>query len=194
MTNGFSTRPHNLGAAMAELRRRWGWMAALGVLLVALGLLALALVASATIASVFVIGIFMAIGGGLEIIVGFDSRTWARFFLWVLAGLLYVIAGAIAIAQPLFAAAIFTFILGIGLLATGVLRLWAATHMPPGRKAVALFSSLVTLLLGAVVIAGWPGNSVFILGMLLGIDLIFYGANWLALAFALRSTAPPPRL
>ena len=190
MTHQFGLRPHSLGHAMERLSRRWGWMAALGVLFVALGVLALGLVVSATVASVFIIGVFMAIAGGMEIVIGFDSRTWTRFFLWVLAGLFYVVAGAIAIAQPLLAAAVFTFMLGIGLLATGLLRAWAASHMPPGRKGLAFFSSAVTILLGVVIIIGWPANSVFVLGMLLGIDLIFYGTSWIAFALTLRRHEP----
>jgi uncharacterized membrane protein HdeD (DUF308 family) len=187
MTDPISApRSHNLGDAMERLTHRWGWMLCLGVVWVLLGVIALTLVVSATIASVLVIGVFMAIAGGMEIIVGFDSKTWGRFFLWIAAGLLYVVAGAIAIAQPLLAATVFTLLLGVGLLATGVLRLWVAMHMPAGRKSLPIFSGLVTLLLGVVIVVGWPVNSMFILGLLLGIDLIFYGTNWIAFALALR--------
>lgn len=181
---------HSLGFAMARLSHRWGWVAAFGGLITLLGVLAIALVVSATIASVFLVGIFMIFAGAMEIFVGFNSRSWSRFLLWILAGLLYLVAGSVAIAQPLFAAVIFTIFLGAGLLATGLVRLWLAWHMPPSQqKSLVLFSGAVTTFLGLVIILGWPGNSLFILGMLLGIDLIFYGVGWIGFALLLRKHA-----
>ena len=180
--------PHSLGYAIERLSHRWGWFVAFGVLIALLGALAIALVVSATIASVFLVGIFMIFAGAVEIFVGLRSRTWSRFFLWVAAGLLYLVAGAIAIAQPLFAAVVFTLLLGAGLLATGIVRLWLAWHLPAGQpKGLVVFSGVVTTLLGLVITLGWPGDSLFILGMLLGIDLIFYGAGWIGFGLLLRA-------
>ena len=48
---------------------------------------------------------------------------------------------------------------------------------------------LITLLLGLLILARWPVNSVYILGLFLGIDLIFAGAGWLSLGFSLRRSA-----
>lgn len=183
---------HSLGSAIERLSHRWFWFVAFGVLIALLGALAIALVVSATIASVFLIGIFIVFAGAVEIFVGFGSRTWSRFFLWVAAGLLYLVAGAIAIAQPFFAAVIFTLLLGAGLLATGVVRLWLAWHLPAGQpKGLVVFSGAVTACLGLVITLGWPGDSLFILGMLLGIDLIFYGAGWIGFGFLLRGHVHP---
>lgn len=186
MTEELIRKPHSLGEAMERLTHRWPVVAGVGALTVLLGLAALVLTVSATIATIFVIGALMAIAGGMEIIVGFNAKTWGRFFLWIASGLIYVVAGAVAFAQPILAAAFFTIALGIGFLAAGAVRLWIASHMPPGSRGAPTFSALVTLCLGAVIVLGWPGNSVVALGLLVGIDLIFYGANWIALAFALR--------
>jgi uncharacterized membrane protein HdeD (DUF308 family) len=177
-----------LGYAIERLSHRWGSIVAFGALIIVLGVVAIALVVSATIASVFLVGLFMIFGGAIEIFVGLGSRSWSRFFLWIAAGLLYLAAGAVALAQPLFAAIVFTLILGAGLLATGAVRLWVAWHLPAGRsKGMAAFSGVVTLLFGLVVILGWPGNSLFILGLLLGLDLIFYGAGWISFGLLLRA-------
>lgn len=179
---------HSLGYAIERLSHRWGWFVAFGVLIALLGALAIALVVSATIASVFLVGIFIIFAGTVEIFVGLGSRTWSRFFLWIAAGLLYIVAGAIAIAQPLFAAVVFTLVLGAGLMATGIVRLWLAWHLTAGHpKGLVIFSALLTTLLGLVITLGWPGDSLFILGLLLGIDLIFYGAGWIGFGLMLRA-------
>ena len=179
---------HSLGQAIERLSHRWGWVVASGALFIFLGVLAIALAVSTTIASVFFVGIFMIFAGIFEIFVGIGSRSWSRFFLWIAAGLLYLAAGAVAIAQPFFAAILFTLILGAGLIATGGVRLWVASHLPAGRhKGLKLFSGIMTIVLGLAVILGWPGNSLFVLGMLLGLDLIFRGAGWISFGLILRS-------
>jgi uncharacterized membrane protein HdeD (DUF308 family) len=47
-------------------------------------------------------------------------------------------------------------------------------------------SGVITLLLGLLILARWPINSVYILGLFLGIDLIMAGAGWIGLGFGLR--------
>jgi uncharacterized membrane protein HdeD (DUF308 family) len=51
-------------------------------------------------------------------------------------------------------------------------------------------SAVVTLLLGLVILARWPVNSVYILGLFLGIDLIVAGASWIGLGVGLRRVLP----
>jgi uncharacterized membrane protein HdeD (DUF308 family) len=152
-----------------------------------LGFMALGLVLSATIATVLVIGGFMIATGVLEIVMGFSAQTWGRFFIWIIAGLLYVAAGVVAISQPLLAASIFTLMLGAGLLATGIVRIVLAFQLPPEQsKWLVLLSGVITMLVGFAIIEGWPDNSFFILGVFLAIDLIFYGVGWISFGLALR--------
>ena len=178
---------HSLGEAIERLRHRWGWIVALGVLNVAFGLIALALVGLATLTSVYTIGFMMILAGGAEIAMGFGSATWGRVILWIIGGLLYIAAGAVAIAQPVAAASFITLFLGAGLLATGVVRLILAFRLPANSgRPIVIFSSFTTIALGLIIVAGWPNNSVFVLGLLLGIDLVFYGAGWIGFGLRIR--------
>jgi len=177
----------SLSEALGRLGDRWGMIAAFGVVMLLLGFMALGLVLSATIATVLVIGGFMIATGVLEIVMGFSAQTWGRFFIWIIAGLLYVAAGVIAISQPLLAASIFTLMLGAGLLATGIERIVLAFQLPPEQsKWLVLLSGVITMLVGFAIIEGWPDNSFFILGVFLAIDLIFYGVGWISFGLALR--------
>jgi len=45
----------------------------------------------------------------------------------------------------------------------------------------------VTALLGAVILASWPLSSLYVLGTLLGIDLLFHGGGWVAFGMGLRA-------
>ena len=180
--------PGSMGRTLASMRHNWGWLLAFGVLQVVLGIAALVFVVEATIATVQINGIIMCIAGGMEMIVGLNSRAWSRFFLWIGAGLLYLAAGAFAIANPILASSALTLILGAVLSAAGIMRLVLAFHMPAGAaRTTAFVSAAIALLLGVAIMAGWPANSLFILGSLLGIDLLFYGVGTVGLALRLKS-------
>lgn len=183
----FPAKSADFAPIVEKLRHRWGWFIVIGLLIIMLGLAALLLVVTATIASVFAIAVFMIIAGGAEIVMGFNAHNWCRFFLWIFGGLAYIGVGAFALAQPLMAAAVFTLVLGAGLLATGVLRIYVGSHLGGKARWPAILAGCVTALVGAIVLIGWPANSFIALGLLLGIDLIFWGASWLALGVHLRS-------
>jgi len=52
---------------------------------------------------------------------------------------------------------------------------------------IAVPSGLVTFILGVIIIASWPVNSRYVLGLFLAIDLVFYGVALSGLAFQLRA-------
>lgn len=172
---------------LRPLRAKWGWIVALGVVYVIAGMIALGSVAMATLASVFVVGIMMIVAGVAEVINAFQIKTWGKFILWVLLGLLYIVGGFVTFQNPVLAAVLLTLILGASLVASGVMRIILAFSVK-GAPAWGwiLLSSIVTLLLGILILMRWPVSSIYILGMFLGIDLIFAGAGWIGLGWGLR--------
>ncbi len=181
-------RRHSLGEAMARLKPKWGWFVAFGALTAVMGLATLLyLVVIGTVASVYMIGFAMILAGGVEIGVGLKARTWGWLAIWVLVGLLYVVAGAFAIAQPLVAAAVYTLMIGAALLVTGVMRIVAAFQLPSGNKALVGLAGAVTVLLGLMILASWPASGLIVLGTFLGIDLLFYGLSWIAFGMRLKN-------
>jgi uncharacterized membrane protein HdeD (DUF308 family) len=178
---------HSLGASMERLRHRWGWIVALGAILDLAGIVALGSVVMATYAAVTVVGVMMIIGGAAELALGFRARDWAHFFLWVLGGIFYVAGGAFLLASPLAASLVLTLLLGAGLVAAGLLRLFLAFQLPSSRsRLVVIVGAALTLLLGILIVVGWPTNSFYVLGMLLAINLMFTGIGWMMFGFWLR--------
>jgi uncharacterized membrane protein HdeD (DUF308 family) len=180
-------RRYDLHEAIAHLRRRWGWFVGFGALSAIFGLVALALTGAATIVSVYLIAFFIILIGGSEIVLGVNSHIWANRIVLVLIGLLYVVVGAFALANPLTGAAAFTLLLGAALLATGVLRIYFGVKLPHGASGFVVAAGLVTTLLGLLILFGWPENSQFVLGIFLGVDLLFYGASWIGFGLFLRA-------
>ena len=114
---------------VAPLRAKSGWIVALGVAFVIAGLVALGSVVMATVASVFIVGVMMMIAGVAEVINAFQFKTWGRFLLWVLLGVLYIVAGFVTLENPLLAAAMLTLVLGVILVASGIMRIVLALGM-----------------------------------------------------------------
>jgi uncharacterized membrane protein HdeD (DUF308 family) len=181
---------------MAPLRAKWGWIVALGVVYVVAGFVALGSVVMATVASVLVVGVMMIVAGVAELISAFQIKTWGKFLIWALLGLLYIVAGFVTFENPLFAAVLLTLMLGASLVASGVVRVFLAFNMKRESPWVwVALSGVITLLLGLLILARWPINSIYILGLFLGIDLIMAGAGWIGLGFGLhRERAQPQAL
>ncbi len=191
MTNASNTAvSHSLGSGLEPLHAKWGWIVALGVVYVIVGVIALGSVVTATVASVFVVGIMMVIAGIAEIINAFQIKTWGKFLLWLLLGVLYVVAGFVAFENPLLAAAILTLLLGAALVASGIMRIILAFGMKAAMPWIwVAISGVITLLLGLIILAHWPVSSLYILGLFLGIDLVFAGASWIGIGFGLKKRA-----
>lgn len=46
---------------------------------------------------------------------------------------------------------------------------------------------MITIALGVLVLMQWPVSGLWVIGIFIGIDLIFCGIGWIAVAFGLRS-------
>jgi len=180
--------PHSLGDSIRALRAKWGWIVALGVIFMIAGVIALGSVVMATVSAVLVVGIMMIMAGVAEIITAFNVKDWGRFAVWMLLGLLYVAAGVICFLNPFEAATVLTLLLGVALVVGGIVRMFLAWHMREAGKpwGWVVVSGVISLLLGLMIIAQWPYSSFYVLGIFLGIDLIFIGSSWLTIGLALR--------
>ena len=183
--------PQSLADGLKTLRGKWGWIVTLGAVFLVAGVVALGSVVAATETAVLVVGIMMLLGGVAEIIAAFGVKSWGKFLFWLLLGMLYVAAGVIAIMNPLLAAVYLTLMLGAALAVGGILRIFLAFQMKGagGPWVWVALSGVITFALGCMIIAQWPASSLFVLGVFLGIDLIFIGAGWITMGLALKKRA-----
>jgi uncharacterized membrane protein HdeD (DUF308 family) len=178
---------HSLGSALHSLRAKWGWVLALGIVYVVAGVIALGNELFSTVISVAIIGAVMFVSGVFEIISAFQMKTWSNFFLWILLGALYAVAGVFVWMNPLLAAGAFTLLISIALIASGLVRVFLAFRLPDTAPRFWIcLSGAITVLLGAIILAKWPVSSLFVLGLFLGIDLLFAGFGWIGMALKLR--------
>jgi len=172
---------------LVQARARWGWFVALGVVLLGLGGLALAHVFVATLASVVFIGTLMVFAGVGQLVHAWRVKQAGGFILWSFSGLFYLAAGLFAVVFPVQGASMLTLLLGSMLIAVGALRTWLwFNHRGQRGWSWLGVSGVLTLLVGLLVAINWPGNSVWVLGLLLALDLLFQGWSALLLGLVLR--------
>ena len=137
------------GTDVAPLRAKWGWIVALGFVYLIAGFVALGSIVMATVASVLVVGVMMIVAGIAEIINAFQIKSWGKFLVWALLGVLYVVAGFLTFENPLLAAALLTLMLGASLLASGIVRIFLAFSMKREMPWIwVALSGVITLVLG----------------------------------------------
>jgi uncharacterized membrane protein HdeD (DUF308 family) len=135
-------------------------------------------------------GIMMLIAGVAEVVNAFQVKSWGKFFLWILLGVLYIVAGFVTFENPLLTAALLTIVLGAALVALGIMRIILAFNMKAGAPWIGvIFSGVITFLLGLIILAHWPVSSLYVLGLFLGIDLVFAGLGWIGVGIGLKAFA-----
>lgn len=184
-----ASNPPSLGTHLIPLRRNWGWLMAEGIVLIILGVFGLGAVALLSLASAIWFGAMIFVGGIVVLIDAFRHQGWKSRLWHILIGVLYIAVGVMTFVNPLVATASLTLLAGAALVATGVLRLIMAfqnRELPYWGWVAA--SGALSLLLGGMILAQWPGSSLWVLGTFLAIELIFQGWAAIALARAIRST------
>ena len=133
---------------LQHVRRKWGWLLALGIILVLLGIVALMLIPVATIAAVLILGWLMVISGVVEAVHAFRVRGWGGFFLHLIGGVLGVLVGLLIVTHPLAGALAWTLLFAAVFTVLGAFRLIAAARLKFPNWGWAAFDGAVTLVLG----------------------------------------------
>ena len=185
------TSRHSLGEAIERLRGKWAAITAFGVLLVVLGFAALFFSLIATIATVTLNGVLFLIAGAAEIGIGMHrAKLGPVLSVGGRRPSLYRRRESCASSIPILASVVLTLLLGAGLIAAGVVRAYLATQLPADEpRGLVFLAAAVTILLGLIIVTHWPLDSVYVLGTLLGVDLLFHGVGWVSFGMGLHSRA-----
>jgi uncharacterized membrane protein HdeD (DUF308 family) len=155
-----STESMKSEAATNVLGHRWGWLFALSIMQIIAGCIAIATPIIASLAAVAVFGAVLILTAVIQLIHAFEVKAW-----------------------PILIAIVF--------IADGVLRImFAMTARPIAGWGWLIAAGIGSIVVGAFLLIGWPADALWIVGLLLGINLIFTGVMYAALALAARSSWP----
>ena len=155
----------------------------LGIVMILAGILVLGDVALFTVISALFIGWMSVATGAFEIVHAFWTKGWGGFMWQVLLGVLYIAFGFALVSQPVASALILTYVLGLLLLMSGVVRILLGFSHWKEAGWVMLFSGAFGILAGLVILTGFPMTGLWVLGFVLGVDLISHGLAWLTYAW-----------
>jgi uncharacterized membrane protein HdeD (DUF308 family) len=173
------------------LRGNWFWFVLLGIALIVLGFVALGSVVIASLATAVTIGMLILIGGCAETIGAFWCRGWSGFFLHLLSGVLSIVVGLLFLRAPMNALLALTLLLACFLMVGGIFKIVAALSYRFGAWGWALAGGIIDVILGVLIWQEWPESGLWVIGMFVGINLVFRGVNWIALGLALRARPRP---
>jgi uncharacterized membrane protein HdeD (DUF308 family) len=174
------------------LRGKSIWAIVFGAILVVVGVLALCYPLLATLQSALFFGVLLLVGGGVQAATAVWARGWGGFFLHLLVGLLYLFVGALFLERPLISAIQWTLVIAVFFVASGLVRVVSAVVHRFSGWGWSLLNGVVTLALGVLLWRGWPGDGLWVIGTLVGIELLFSGWSLVMLGLAVRSLAAPP--
>lgn len=173
-------------ATLSDYKSHAGLLLGLGIALIVLGSLAIYYGVFSTLATVSIFGWILIFAGFIQFGHAIYARAWSAFFLQLCAGLLALTAGIVTIVKPMMAASVLTLLLAFLFIAQGTMRiiLAAVKHIP--NWFWVLFSGFLSLILGIMILAEWPRSGLYIIGLFMGIDLIFNGWSLIMLSAMAR--------
>lgn len=172
-----------------ELKRNWGWILAMGIVLVLLGAGALLDAIGVSVVSMVFFGWILLFAGVIEAVQTFRHRTGGHFFLHLLNALFSIVLGVMLLRNPLAGLLVVTLLLASYFVVGGIFRIIAAfTVQIPGSR-WALLDGVITVILGILVWSQWPASGLWVIGLFIGINLITNGWAETMLAFSLRRLA-----
>jgi len=165
-----------------HLRKDWYWMFLFGVLLVTCGTVAVVLPALTAVAAMMVLGVALMIAGTATLVHTFWAGKWSGLLLQLLVGVIYLMAGFLIFDTPVQAARVMTLFVTALFIVVGAYRLLAAMMVRFPHWGWALLNGAITLLLGLVIYRHFPQSAVWVLGLLLGLELLLHGWMWIMMS------------
>lgn len=188
-----SPESSDLGCAvrreLSHLRSGWCWLLSLGILLAIAGTAALvfpAATAMTSLAAVIFLGVLLMVSGASVIVAAFWAGRWSGFLVQLLIGILYFVAGLTIAELPGQSTVLITLFLASLFIIGGIFRSVAALVIRFPHWGWSLLNGVVTFVLGVIIYRHFAEASLWLIGTLVGIDMLLHGWSWIMLALAIR--------
>ncbi len=167
-----------------------GWTLWIAVLVILAGLAAIILPVVGGIAVTLLVGWALLMVGVLHLFYAFGGRNASSRIWELLLGVVYVLAGGYLIFHPLLGLTTITLLLAAYLLVKGALEIvqYFQTHPRRGFTWLIL-DGIINIVLAVIIWSQWPFSSLWVVGTLIGISILFSGMSRLMLSTEGRRSA-----
>ncbi len=177
-----------------NLRNFLEWTRSLGIIMLVLGMIAVIgpwFWASIGIELMF--ACLLIVGGVVQAVHAFKSMSAGGILLKLLLSILSLIAAIVLLLYPLQGVLTLTLVLGSFIFLDGVLRVIHAFELRPRSKwGWVLVNGILNIILGILIWSQWPSDAVWILGLFVGISLIFNGMAVITFSSSVREHLSEP--
>ncbi len=163
------------------------WSIALSILLIIAGFIALLLPFVSGVALTIFFGWAMIISGITHLIFAFKTHTTGGRIWEILVGAVYLVTGFVLLRHPLDSLLVLTLVLAYYLFFEAIVEFIQFFQLRPRHGAVwLLVDGIITLVLAIMIWQSWPASSIWVVGTLVGISMIFSGFSRLMLSLAAK--------
>ena len=93
--------------------------------------------------------------------------------------------------DPLASSVVITLLIALSLIAVGVFRItMAIQNRDLAVHGWLLFAGIISLLLGIIIVAGWPVSGLWVIGLFVALELLLHGVAYVMLALSARRDRP----
>jgi uncharacterized membrane protein HdeD (DUF308 family) len=180
----------DLRVSKVDVRKARTWLVVTGILALLGGVAAIVVPPVATLTIALFIGWILVYSGVVMGIHAWTQRGAGHAGERALMALLTFAVGAYMVLFPGGGALSLTLLLVVWFVGSGALQLWTARQVRglPGAG-IALFNGVVSLLLAILIVADLPSSGSWAIGLLVGINLVFWGIRALFAAGLLTHAA-----
>jgi uncharacterized membrane protein HdeD (DUF308 family) len=163
------------------------WSIALSVLLIIAGIFAICIPGVSGLAVTLFFGWAMIVSGITHFIFAFKTHTTGGRIWEVIIGAVYLFTGFILLMHPLDSLLVLTLVLACYLFFEAIVEFINYFQLRP-RHGVGwlLVDGIITLILAIMIWRSWPVSSVWVIGTLVGISMMFSGFSRLMLSLAAK--------
>jgi uncharacterized membrane protein HdeD (DUF308 family) len=163
------------------------WSIALSVLLIVFGLCAILIPFISGIGITLFFGWAMILSGITHFIFAFKTHTTGGLIWEILVGVVYFITGGVLILHPLDGLFVLTLVLAYYLFFEGIVEIIQFFQLRPRHGAGwLLVDGIITFVLAVMIWRSWPASTVWVIGTLVGISMVFSGFSRLMLSLAAK--------
>ena len=159
------------------------WLNTIAVLMIGLGIVAIVFPFFASVASTLVFGWVFIFAGIAQVVYALQLRGAGHVIWKLVLGLLYFLAGIFVVAKPLEGVLAFTLVLGVTIFVQGIIQVSIAFQLrrTSPNWGWMLVSGLIGIIFGIFVWSSFPFSAVWLIGTLIGVNLLFDGMWMLTL-------------
>ena len=180
---------------MESVKKISGLLIFEGILFIILGSLAIIMPGISTLGIEILIGWLFLVGGVIQLVRSFRWIKAKGFFFSLITALLAIALGVLLLVYPLRGVLTLTIVLAAFFLADGISKVIVSLQLRQAKNwGWIFFNGLISIAMAVIIWMGWPGTAAWVIGLLVGINLIFFGFALLSMGFAARKGGAAPMM